>query len=56
MAYNSFDYDRAEELENDYINAFALFEVARLEMELINAEEARKAEEAAYALLIETRE
>jgi len=25
-------------------------------MELINAEEARKAEEAAYALLVETRE
>jgi chromosome segregation ATPase len=35
---------------------YAEFEVARLEMELINAEEARKAEEAAYILLMEERE
>lgn len=54
--YSQREFDKVDELEEVRWEKWQLFEVASLDMELINAEEARKAEEAAYILLMEERE
>jgi hypothetical protein len=54
--YSERNFSKVDELEEILWEKWTQFDVASLDMELINAEEARKAEEAAYILLMEERE